>query len=212
MTVEEPGWVPVTRFSGAVDLVFDAAGRQLAVADMANGVRVYGVEPLELKHRFEGALARTVCFSPDGRRLAAVADGRVLVWDLTRPEPQAEEHVLPQVQAVGFSPDGRRVLAGTLDGLVRFLGVSREDRSPAAELARVPKAYLSVALSPDAARVVGGAADGSVVIWDARTGRELGVLALGATPVYGLRFTDARTLVVASGDGVRVLSEAAVGR
>ena len=204
-TVDEPGWVPVPRFSGSADLTFDAAGRQLAVADTANGVRVYGVEPLALKHRFEMPLARSVVFSADGRRLAAVGEGRLAVWDLSRPEPMAQEHVLPQVQAAAFSPTGDRVLAATLDGRVSIFPVGGA-KDTGTTLASVPRAYLSVGMSVDGSRVAAGSVDGGVVLWDAKTRRELGLLRVGTTPVYAVRFTDGRTLVVASGDGVRVLS------
>ena len=204
-TVEEPGWIPVPRFSGSADLTFDAAGSQLAVADTANGVRVYGVEPLALKHRFEMPLARSVAFSGDGRRLAAVGEGRLAVWDLGRPEPIAQEHVLPQVQAAAFSPAGDRVLAVTLDGRVSILPVGG-DKDMATTMASTPRSFLCVGMSMDGSRVAAGSVDGGVVLWDAKTGRELGILRIGTTPVYAVRFTDGRTLVVASGDGVRVLS------
>jgi hypothetical protein len=163
------------------------------------------VEPLALKHRFEMPLARSVVFSGDGRRLAAVGEGRLAVWDLSRPEPMAQEHVLPQVQAAAFSPTGDRVLAVTLDGRVSIFPVGG-GKDAGMTLASVPRAYLSVGMSVDGSRVAAGSVDGGVVFWDAKTRRELGVLRVGTTPVYAVRFTDGRTLVVASGDGVRVLS------
>ncbi len=205
-SVEEVGWIPVPRFSGAADLVFDPAGSQLAVADMANGVRVYGVEPLELKHRFEMPLARTAVFSPDGKRLAALSEGRLAVWDLGVEHPSAKERVIPNVQAVGFSPKGDQLMATTLEGRVLVLDSKDPGRKPLAVLATMPGGFLSVAMSRDGSRVVAGSMAGAVVIWDLATRRELGLLPIGASPVYSLRFADDETLVVASGEGVRMLS------
>lgn len=205
-SVEEVGWIPVPRFSGAADLVFDPAGSQLAVVDTANGVRVYRVDPLELKHRFEMALARTAVFSPDGKRLAALSEGRLAVWDLGVEHPSAKERVIPNVQAVGFSPKGDQLMATTLEGRVLVLDSEDPGRKPLAVLATMPGAFLSVAMSRDGSRVVAGSMAGAVVIWDLATRRELGLLPIGTSPVYSLRFADDETLVVASGEGVRMLS------
>ena len=178
----------------------------MAVVDTANGVRVYGVEPLELKHRFEMALARTAVFSPDGKRLAALSEGRLAVWDLGVEHPSAKERVIPNVQAVGFSPKGDQLMATTLEGRVLVLDSKDPGRKPLAVLATMPGGFLSVAMSRDGSRVVAGSMAGAVVIWDLATRRELGLLPIGASPVYSLRFADDETLVVASGEGVRMLS------
>lgn len=207
-SVEEAGWIPVPRFSGAADLVFDAVGSQLAVVDTANGVRVYSVEPLELKHRFDLALARTAVFSPDGKRLAAVAEGRIAVWEPGLAQPTSKERVIPNVQAVGFSPKGDRLMVTTLDGRVLVLDPRDPGGKPVAVLAEMPGSFLSVAMSGDGSRVVAGSTEGTVVIWDMATRRELGTLPVGATPVYSLRFSDDQTLVVATGEGIRMLSAA----
>jgi WD40 repeat protein len=207
-SVEEAGWIPVPRFSGAADLVFDAVGSQLAVVDTANGVRVYSVEPLELKHRFDLALARTAVFSPDGKRLAAVAEGRIAVWEPGLARPTLKERVIPNVQAVGFSPKGDRLMATTMDGRVLVLDAGDPGGKPVSALATMPGGFLSVAMSGDGSRVVAGSTAGAVVIWDMMTRRELGVLPVGATPVYSLRFSDDQTLVVATGEGIRMLSTA----
>jgi WD40 repeat protein/predicted Ser/Thr protein kinase len=207
-SVEEPGWIPVPRFSGAADLVFDAVGSQLAVVDTANGVRVYSVEPLELKHRFELPLARTAVFSPDGKRLAAVAEGRIAVWEPGLAHPTLKERVIPNVQAAGFSPKGDRLMVTTMDGRVLVLDPSDPGGKPVSALATMPGGFLSVAMSGDGSRVVAGSTAGAVVIWDTVTRRELGILPVGATPVYSLRFSDDQTLVVASGEGIRMLSAA----
>ncbi len=208
-SVEESDWTPVPRFSGAADLAFDAAGSRLAVVDTANGVRVYGVDPLELKHRFEFPLARTAVFSPDGRRLAALADGRIAVWDLSASTPVASIRNVPQVQALAFSPSGDRLLVTSRDGIVRVLDSAMIGSPEKATLSPLSMELLCVAMSRDGSRVAAGTIDGGVVLWDVATGRELGVLKLGSTPVYSLRFAEDQSLVVAGGNGVKILGRPA---
>lgn len=208
-SVEETDWTPVPRFSGAADLAFDASGSRLAVVDTANGVRVYGVDPLELKHRFEFPLARTAVFSPDGRRLAALADGRVGVWDLSAGVPVASVRNVPQVQSLAFSPSGDRLLVSSRDGIVRVLDAASIGGPEKATLSPWSTEFLCVAMSRDGSRVAAGTIDGGVVLWDVATGRELGVLKLGNTPVYSLRFAADQTLVVAGGNGVKILGRPA---
>ena len=138
--------------------------------------------------------------------MAAVAEGRIAVWEPGLTPPTVKERVIPNVQAVGFSPKGDRLMATTLDGQVLVLDAKDPAGRPAATLATMPGGFLSVAMSGDGSRVVAGSTAGAVVIWDMVTRRELGVLPVGATPVYSLRFSDDQTLVVATGEGIRMLS------
>jgi WD40 repeat protein len=95
-----------------------------------------------------------------------------------------------------------------MDGRVLVLDPSDPGGKPVSALATMPGGFLSVAMSGDGSRVVAGSTAGAVVIWDTVTRRELGILPVGATPVYSLRFSDDQTLVVASGEGIRMLSAA----
>ncbi len=61
-------------------------------------------------------------FSPDGLILAAASDNETLsLWDLTRRQhiSNVGQHILP-VLAVGFAPDGRRLVTGEQDSSVRI--------------------------------------------------------------------------------------------
>ena len=93
-----------------------------------------------------------------------------------------------------------------VDPVALVLDPSDPGGKPISALATMPGGFLSVAMSGDGSRVVAGSTAGAVVIWDRVTRRELGVLPVGATPVYSLRFSDDETLVVATGEGIRMLS------
>jgi WD40 repeat protein len=63
------------------------------------------------------SVVKSVAFSPDGKRLASVADDHtVKVWDT-----QTGQELLTfkgPVRSVAFSPDGHRLVSGSADGTV----------------------------------------------------------------------------------------------
>jgi WD40 repeat protein len=69
--------------------------------------------------------ATQVTFSPDGKSLGFMDQGHVAIWDLTKgvlrraPEPGGD------VTALAFSPDGKMVAAGCLDGTILLWDVTK---------------------------------------------------------------------------------------
>jgi WD40 repeat protein/serine/threonine protein kinase len=116
----------------------------------------------------------SVCWSPDGRRLAG-ADGAVKVWDVET----GKEVLSLQGLAVSWSPDGQR-LAGTFqDGTVRVFEASsgREVLS----LKGHTHAVHCVSWSPDGQRLASGSEDKTVRVWDAAVSEKAAVSLGGGT-------------------------------
>lgn len=130
--------------------------------------------PLELRHQPAGKFSvdgevRDVAIAPDGKLVAAVAQGgkRVLVWDVSRGASTGVD-VGSGVSSIAFSTDRRGFYVGTQDGaLVAF---ARDGRLRW----RVPsggKSIRSLAVSPDGALVATGGEDGRVSLFGAGNGK-----------------------------------------
>jgi WD40 repeat protein/tetratricopeptide (TPR) repeat protein len=111
----------------------------------------------------------SVCFSPDGSRLASASrDGTVRVWDArTGQEALSLKGHTSSVRTVCFSPDGR-CLASASDGAVKVWDVQTGQ-----EASTFKGATGCVCFSPDGRRLASASNNGAVKVWDARTGQEL---------------------------------------
>lgn len=99
-----------------------------------------------------------------------------------------------RVGALAYTPDGKRIVSGSGDGLVRVWDLEgRLIRKMAGHEGNV----FSVAVSKDGKRIVSGAKDGTVRIWDAETGGEVRRLAGHGSAVRS---------VAISSDGRRIVS------
>lgn len=139
-------------------------------------------------------------FSTDERRFC-VGNGAGMVQVFGLPEG----HFLGEIQAhTGYAyacdlnRDGSLLATAGFDGFVRVWRVPGGERL--AELRSTADSFWTVALSPDGRRVAAGTGDSRVVLWDAQSQLELGILPFGPPllPVEGLlRFSrDGRTLTL----------------
>jgi WD40 repeat protein len=81
-----------------------------------------------------------------------------------------------QVQAIAWSPDGKRLASGGVDSKVLLWEVQRKaDGSLFVSTPRVfsghKEAVLAVAFSPDGTRLASGSADSTIRIWDVASGK-----------------------------------------
>jgi WD40 repeat protein/serine/threonine protein kinase len=165
--------------SGVNSVAFSADGKRLVSGShiwddtkkpyLAGEVKVWdaqtGKELLDFKGHTKGV--NQVAFSPDGKRLASVAeDHTIKVWDAeTGKELLSLKGHSGNVLSVAYSPDGKRLASAGVEGSVKVW-----DAQAGQELLSL-KAHSgdinAVAFSPDGHRLAAGSADGTVTIWDA---------------------------------------------
>jgi WD40 repeat protein len=158
-------------------LAFAPDGKAVAVSTEGTGPeygRVYVMDPATgkklrmLADEYNGA--GVVAFSPDGSLLAAFVwnPSSILVWDVDscRRVFQAQDHVH---HSVCFTPDGRGVVSGCNDGIIRTwdLASGKERERPAEHCDPV----LAIAFTPDGRCVATRSGDQTIRLWDAATGR-----------------------------------------
>jgi WD40 repeat protein len=163
-------------------VAFAPDGRRVAAAEDANKVYVWDVETGRRLLTLRAAAAstsfcRSVAFSRDGRLLATPTRRGAVVWDA---ETGKELHTLAWddadglpfdegfANAVGFSPDGDRLVACGIDRVVRVWDLGREK-----EILRLEGAHEMAAFSPDGGTLVAAAADDKDGVrgYDAESGR-----------------------------------------
>jgi WD40 repeat protein len=157
--------------------VFAPDGKAIVVTTQGTGPedgRIYLIDPASGKQlrtlagQYHGA--GSVAFSPDGSLLAAVVwnPSSILVWELAsgRRVFQARDHIH---EFVCFTPDGRTVVSGCNDGIIRMwdLATGKERERPAEHCGRV----LAIAFTPDGRSVATRSWDLTIRLWDAATGR-----------------------------------------
>ncbi len=125
---------------------------------------------------------RSVDISSDGQLVAGEGWNFVFVWAVEDARIVAR---IPeqQVDALAFSPDGRRLVTGSLEGdlTVWEARTGRQLDSLNGNLGQV----LDLALSPDGARLATSSSDGTVRLWDLRTGEQILTLASGVAGEVG---------------------------
>jgi WD40 repeat protein len=194
----EPGDL-APRTSYALDVARD--GDLLAVAQ-AEGVAILDGDALRILRilRFRAKEpVRDASFSPDGTRLVAMSDTRVVLFDVATGATRGEwpNAVSTPYVDIAFSPGGRWFAhSGKTGAIVR-------DAADGTVLARLGERVWveALAFSPDDALLASGRTDKTVRLFDTRTWTQVASLVGHTDRVYALAFSpDGRMLASGSND------------
>ncbi|MBL9101070.1 MAG: protein kinase [Myxococcales bacterium] len=184
MFVERERWVVVGDTKGRVEL---RARTGEVVAGFEHRAAIAGLS---------AAAAAGASGPRPGVRVAALADGEVLLWDAAADAVHRLAGEAGPVRSVALAPDGETLVIGADDGRVQ---VHTWAGAPVRGYERQAAAVGAIAWTNDGLTLATGAEDGAVSLWDVAAGgrRELGKL--GAA-VRELRFDDAGVLYSVAAD------------
>ena len=168
-----------------------ARGGLLAAAEVGGTVRTWDLGRRELAGPTLrlAPFALGLAFSPDGSRLAipfgavsAEGGDGVEVRDVRSGTRLARLPVDGEVRTVAFSPDGRLLAGGQVDGAALLWATDGWQRV-GAPLALREAAALAVEFSPDGRTLATSHTDGALVLWDVGSRQPIGSpLALPGSP------------------------------
>jgi WD40 repeat protein/serine/threonine protein kinase len=146
--------------------------------------------------------------APHGRFLATLgADGVIRLWNdrgaLLKAIVPDPSDVLGAGQALSFSPNGRRMVAGFSRGAVRvweLVGNGNDnDVRPGVSIAGHGAAVDTVSFSPDGTLVASGSMDRNLALWDATTGAAVGIIETRNGTAYSAAFNPDGTRIAVMG-------------
>ena len=169
---------------GSSASAFSPDGRLLATADGIGRVRIWSLGSRRVVRTIRaGEPLCGVAWSPDGKLIGAgqclgynfSSASAIRVWDMRSGRLVFRTTGTPATTMLRFSPDGRDLIVPTLKGTAEIW--SRAGNRLVTTLTGHSGQVIAVAYSPNGKLVATGATDGTARVWDARTGKQLLVLA-----------------------------------
>jgi WD40 repeat protein len=170
-------------------LAYSPNGRQLLVMNGGNELGKLTVEIWDPAGRrtvsliSEAETIRTTemqydaAWSPDGTQVAAAGDKSVKVWNAASGAVLMSFNVDKHTMCLAFTPNGKQLLVGDENGMVRLLDV------PTGRVARtfsgLEDRIVAITMSPDSKQVLALDSTGQLKVWDAESGNEIKTLQTG---------------------------------
>ncbi len=174
------------KLDGPAHVAFAPDGKSVATATDSKTIQLWEIPSGVEKAKLRGGPAQVsgVAFSPDGKSVAVVGvttdertPGVVTVWDMVTQLPLRLQGGPIQPQSVAFAPDGATIAVGGVGGRIRQWELPGGHLKPSA--IQTSGAVNGLAYAPGGgilASALGiGAEDGIVRLWDAASGKEIGV-------------------------------------
>ena len=114
--------------------------------------------------------AATAPSAGSGAPALASSSAQAQPGQLTLKEIASEPIGQDTIEALAFSPDGKRLAVGAADGVIAVYSLEASQTEEAVKVKKLHAGFTSsIAWSPSGDRVLSAAADGAVRIWDAQT-------------------------------------------
>lgn len=165
-----------------MDLAFSPEGRTLATTSAFEATRFWDAVTLQPLGAIEGRSfigpAGCLAYSPDGRSFVTCAtkNQSLELWDtVTRRRVRTFAGNPSDMVFVGFSPDGRKLVTGGMDGVrLWHVGKSEPLGPPLPDQREGSHSIFAAAFSPDGRTIAAVGSDGFIRLWDAETRELLG--------------------------------------
>lgn len=198
-------------------LVVSKDGKTLASASEDQSAKLWDIGAAKEGIGFKGhtKAIHAIALSADGTKAAtASADGSLKIWNVAdgkdlvtikstevetkTVDPKSKKDVVNKTPGrafttVVFTPDGKKVVAGSLDGEVKIIDV---ETGKDAAAAKAHEGVWALAISADGSKIATGGWDQTIKIWDI-SGKELSTIKAHLGTVTTLAF---------SPDGQRIAS------
>jgi WD40 repeat protein len=148
---------------------FSPNGKSLATVHDGEGIRIWNLESMRVHTRLKTRCISTPIFSPDGQTIAVLGSIKAELWSVRRAERiRSFEGDEANLSALAVSPDGKLLVSGGSNGLVRIWGM--ETGRELAVLRGHKGCVNAVVFSPDGKILASGGGafpgPGEVILWN----------------------------------------------